>query len=99
MTGNAEAIKVLKEVLRKELASQHQSLLHSLQDVQELGLCGISRWRMEGVHEEMKHADEIIERILLLDGTLNLSGYDKINVGSTVKLQLENDFGLEEGLW
>jgi len=47
--------------------------------------------------EEMKHADEIIERILFLDGTPNLSAYDKINVGSAVKQQLENDLGLEEG--
>ena len=45
----------------------------------------------------MKHADEIIERILFLEGTPNLSGYDKINVGSTVKQQLENDLALEEG--
>jgi len=47
--------------------------------------------------EEMKHADEVIERILFLEGTPNLSAYDKINVGSTVKQQLENDLGLEEG--
>lgn len=45
----------------------------------------------------MKHADEIIERILFLEGTPNLFAYDKINVGSTVKQQLENDLGLEEG--
>jgi bacterioferritin len=46
--------------------------------------------------EEMKHADEIIERILFLEGTPNLSAYDKINVGASVQHQLNNDLGLEE---
>jgi bacterioferritin len=43
----------------------------------------------------MKHADKIIERILFLEGTPNVSSYDKIMVGSAVKQQLENDLGLE----
>ena len=47
--------------------------------------------------EEMKHADRIIERILFLEGIPNLSAYDKINVGSSVQQQLNNDLGLEEG--
>ena len=47
--------------------------------------------------EEMKHANQIVERILFLEGIPNLSAYDKINVGSRVKQQLANDFGLVEG--
>jgi bacterioferritin len=46
--------------------------------------------------EEMKHADQIIERILFLEGIPNLSAYDKINVGPSVQQQLNNDLGLEE---
>ena len=44
----------------------------------------------------MKHADQLIERILFLEGVPNLSAYDKISVGSNVKHQLENDLGLEQ---
>ena len=46
--------------------------------------------------DEMKHADQIIERILFLEGVPNVQAYDKIQVGSNVKQQLENDLGLEQ---
>src|SRR5437016_298813 len=53
----------------------------------------------DGSHDEtvgeMKHADQIIERILFLEGIPNLSAYDKILIGSGVKQQLENDRDLE----
>ena len=44
---------------------------------------------------EMKHADQIIQRILFLEGIPNISAYDKILVGTGVKQQLENDLSLE----
>jgi bacterioferritin len=44
----------------------------------------------------MKHADQIVERILFLEGVPNVQAYDKIQVGSNVKQQLENDLGLEQ---
>jgi bacterioferritin len=46
--------------------------------------------------DEMKHADQIVERIIFLEGAPNVQAYDKIQVGSTVKQQLENDRGLEQ---
>ena len=96
MKGNAEVIKVLNEVLRKELTGINQYFIHSKM-CKNWGyevLAGVA-WK-ESI-EEMRHADKIIERILFLEGTPNLSAYDKINVGSSVKQQLENDLGLEEG--
>lgn len=45
--------------------------------------------------EEMKHADEIIERILFFDGTPDLQKYLKINVGQTVPEMLDHDLQLE----
>jgi len=44
----------------------------------------------------MKHADRLIERILFLEGVPNVTAYDKIQVGASVKQQLENDLGLEQ---
>ena len=44
----------------------------------------------------MKHADQLIERILFLEGVPNLTAYDKISVGASVTQQLENDRGLEQ---
>ena len=46
--------------------------------------------------DEMKHADQIVERIVFLEGVPNVQAYDKIQVGSNVKQQLENDLGLEQ---
>jgi bacterioferritin len=95
MKGSVDVIKVLNEVLRKELTGINQYFVHSK-------MC--KNWGYEvlaGVHwkesiDEMKHADLLIERILFLDGVPNITAYDKILVGSTVRQQLENDMGLEQ---
>jgi bacterioferritin len=44
---------------------------------------------------EMKHAEELIKRILFLEGTPNMTRYDKIKVGDNVKKQLESDLQIE----
>jgi bacterioferritin len=95
MKGSPEVIKVLNEVLRKELTGINQYLVH-------LKMC--RNWGYEvlaGVHwkesvDEMKHANSLVERILFLEGVPNVAAYDKISVGATVKQQLENDLGLEQ---
>jgi len=95
MKGSVEVIKVLNEVMRKELTGINQYVIHSK-------MC--KNWGYEvlaGVHwkesiDEMKHADLLIERILFLEGVPNITAYDKILVGLTVKQQLENDLGLEQ---
>lgn len=95
MKGNPDVIKVLNDVLRKELTGINQYFIHAK-------MC--KNWGYEVLYEvdwkesidEMKHADQLIERILFLEGVPNISAYDKISVGSTVKQQLENDLGLEQ---
>jgi bacterioferritin len=94
MKGSPDVIKVLNDVLRKELTGINQYFVHSK-------MC--KNWGYEilaGVHwkesiDEMKHADSLVERILFLEGVPNVASYDKILVGPTVKQQLENDLGLE----
>jgi hypothetical protein len=77
-------------VLRKELTGINQYFIHAK-------MC--KNWGYERLYKtmwdesigEMKHADEVIERLIFLEATPNMTGYDKISVGSNVKQQLEND--------
>jgi bacterioferritin len=94
MKGHPDVIKVLNEVLRKEITGVNQYFVHAK-------MC--KNWGYEVIYEvdwkesidEMKHADRLIERILFLEGVPNVAAYDKISIGATVKQQFENDLGLE----
>lgn len=95
MKGDPDVIKVLNEVLRKELTGINQYFIHAK-------MCKNWGYAVLGEHawnesiDEMKHADRIVERILFLEGAPNVQAYDKIQVGSNVRQQLENDLGLEQ---
>jgi bacterioferritin len=95
MKGSPEVVKVLNEVLRKELTGINQYFVHAK-------MC--KNWGYEVIYDvdwkesidEMKHADRLVERILFLEGVPNATAYDKISIGATVKQQFENDLGLEQ---
>jgi bacterioferritin len=95
MQGSADIIKVLNEVLRKELTGINQYFIHSKM-CKNWGYSVLADHAWHESIDEMKHADRLIERILFLEGTPNVQAYDKIQVGSNVKQQLENDLGLEQ---
>jgi bacterioferritin len=94
MKGNEQVINLLNQVLRKELTGINQYFIHAK-------MC--ENWGYEKLRKnlwdesigEMKHADQIIQRILFLEGIPNISAYDKILVGTGIKQQLENDLSLE----
>ena len=94
MKGNDEVINILNQVLRKELTGINQYFIHAKM-CQNWGYERLYKFLWDESIGEMKHADQVIERILFLEGLPNLSAYDKISVGSGVKQQLENDRGLE----
>lgn len=94
MKGDPKVIAVLSEVLKAELTAINQYFLHG-------EMC--SNWGYEKLYkhtreesiEEMKHAEVLIERILYLDATPNMSDYFKILIGRNVLEQLKNDLQLE----
>ena len=96
MKGDPRVLKALNDVLRKELTGINQYFMHSRM-CRNWGYQTLDQFLFTESVEEMRHADELINRILLLDGVPNVAGYDKIMVGKTVKEQLDNDLGLEEG--
>jgi bacterioferritin len=94
MRGNEHVLGILSQVLRKELTGINQYFIHAKM-CKNWGYAKLAQKIMEESIEEMKHADEVMDRILFLDGQPNLSAYDKIIVGKTVREQLQNDMQLE----
>jgi bacterioferritin len=94
MKGNEQVIAVLNQVLRKELTGINQYFIHAKM-CENWGYGKLKKALWDESIGEMKHADRIIERLLFLEATPNMSAYDKIMVGSGIKQQLENDLGLE----
>ena len=95
MKGDAEVIKLLNDVLCAELTGINQYFIHAM-------MCANWRYQRLAEHsrkesiEEMKHAQEVIERILYLDGVPNMQKYMKINVGQTIPEQHQFDLALEK---
>jgi len=86
---------VLNEVLRKELTGINQYFIHAKM-CRNWGYSVLAEHAWNESIDEMKHADRIVERILFLEGVPNVQAYDKIQVGSNFKQQLENDLGSEQ---
>jgi len=95
MKGEAKVVDLLNEVLTNELTSINQYFLHAR-------ICenwGYERlWRKVRAEsiDEMKHADELIERILYLEGMPNVQRLEKVMVGETVPEQLKLDLEVEK---
>ncbi len=94
MKGNKKVLEFLNDVLTGELTSVNQYFIHAKMCKNWGYLRLADRIRKESI-EEMKHADDLIERILYLDGVPNLQRLYKVNVGETVPEQLKLDRQLE----
>ena len=94
MKGSLEVIKILNELLKGELAAINQYFLHASL-CKKWGYMKLYKKIYDESIEEMKHAEQLIDRILFLEGTPNMSDIGKINVGANVKAQFESDLALE----
>jgi bacterioferritin len=92
--GDAKVIAVLNQVLKAELTAINQYFLHA-EMCENWGYEKLAKHTRKESIEEMQHAEKLMERILLLDGTPNMSDYFKINIGANVKAQLQNDLNVE----
>ena len=94
MKGDPKVIDLLNEILTGELTTINQYFLHSR-------MC--RNWGYERlahkIHaesiDEMKHADQLIERILFLDGLPNVQKLNKVSIGISVHEILNNDLAAE----
>jgi bacterioferritin len=94
MRGNEQVIAVLNEALREELTAINQYFLHG-EMCESWGYNRLASVIRKSSIEEMRHAEMVIERLLFLDTSPKMEYLD-LNIGQTVKAQLEADQQLEE---
>ena len=95
MKGHEQVITKLKSILTNELTAVNQYFLHSRM-CKDWGYGKLADKFYKESIDEMKHARDIIDRILFLTGAPNVQKLHPLNIGGTVKKQMENDLALED---
>ena len=94
MQGDPDVLKLLNEQLTSELTAINQYFLHSKMQA-NWGFTELAEYTRKESFEEMQHAEEITDRILLLDGLPNYQRLFSLRIGQTLREQFEADLAIE----
>ncbi|MDB5932856.1 MAG: bfr [Massilia sp.] len=95
MKGDPNIIRLLNAQLTNELTAVNQYFLHARM-YRHWGMEKLGKKEYEESIGEMKHADKLIDRILMLDGLPNLQALHKLLIGENTQEMLELDLQLEK---
>ena len=95
MKGDEKVIDFLNEALKNELTAINQYWLH-YRMLDNWGVARLAKFEREESIDEMKHADQLADRILFLGGLPNFQMLGRLRVGETVEEILKADLALEE---
>ncbi len=94
MKGSQKVIDVLNFLLAGELTAVDQYFIHSRM-FEDMGLIKLYERLDHEREEEADHADQMIKRILFLEGKPDLSKREPLNVGGSVPEMFQNDLNVE----
>lgn len=94
MRGSKKVVEVLNTLLTGELSAADQYFVHSRM-YQDWGFDKLFERISHEAQEELQHADELIQRILFLEGTPDVASRDALRIGTDVPSMLANDLLLE----
>jgi bacterioferritin len=94
MQGDAQVIEYLNKALLNELTAVNQYWLH-YRLLHHWGVHKLADFERAESIDEMKHADTLSERILVLDGLPNFQALGRLKIGESVEEILRSDMEQE----
>lgn len=94
MKGQQKVIDALNSVLTKELTAINQYFLHARM-LQDWGMHKIGELEYKASIDEMKHADQLIKRILFLEGLPNVQKLGQVKIGQNIEEIIKSDLEVE----